>query len=161
MTAWCKTACAAFLNPEFYQPFLSTVLEASENIKNMKNFFDEATDLVCEKCGSPMVKKLGRFGFFLACSNFPDCRNTKSISLGVCPKCGGDITLKRSKKGREFYGCSKYPNCDFVSWDKPIEEKCQKCGSTMVEKIGKDKKVIHKCLNESCANEEVVEEQEA
>ncbi len=76
---------------DFYPQFLATVNDASENVKNMKNFFDEKTDLICEKCGKPMIKKLGRFGFFLACSGFPDCRNTKSISLGVCPKCGGDI----------------------------------------------------------------------
>ena len=144
---------------DFYPNFLNTVNQASDNIKNMKNFFDEKTDKVCEKCGQPMVKKLGRFGFFLACSGFPDCRNTKSISLGICPKCGGDITLKRSKRGREFYGCSKYPNCDFVSWDKPIEEKCIKCGSTMVEKIGKEKKITHKCINEQCGHQVEIEEQ--
>lgn len=144
---------------DFYPTFLNTVHQASENIKNMKNFFDSETDLVCEKCGSPMLKKLGRFGFFLACSNFPDCRNTKSISLGECPKCGGDITLKRSKRGREFYGCSKYPNCDFVSWDKPIEDKCPKCGKMMVEKTAKDKKTVYKCLSEDCSHEvEAVEQ---
>lgn len=81
-----------------------------------------------------MIKRLGRYGYFIACSGFPECKNAKGISFGVCPKCKGDITLKRSKRGREFYGCSNYPKCDFVSWDKPIQNPCPKCNGLMVER---------------------------
>jgi DNA topoisomerase-1 len=106
---------------------------------------DEAieTDEKCEKCGSPMIVKTGRFGKFLACSAYPECKTTKPISTGVkCPKdnCGGDIVEKRSKKGKVFYGCSKYPDCDFVSWYKPANEKCPKCGSGfMYDKVSQKK----------------------
>lgn len=142
---------------KFYPEFSDTMKKASENIQNMKNFFDEKTDEKCPKCGKDMIKRLGRYGFFIACSGFPECKTTKSISLGVCPKCAGDITLKRSKRGREFYGCSKYPECDFVSWDKPVETPCPKCGGLMVEKIGKDKKTTHACLKEECGYTEEVQ----
>ena len=98
---------------------------------------------VCEKCGSPMVYKIGRYGRFLACSNYPTCKNTKAIPLGIkCPKpgCQGDIIQRRSKKGRVFYGCSRYPECDFVSWDKPVNSPCPNCGhSYLVEKYSKAK----------------------
>jgi DNA topoisomerase-1 len=98
---------------------------------------------VCEKCGNPMVYKVGRFGRFLACSKYPTCKNTRAIPLGIkCPKpdCGGDVIQRRSKKGRTFYGCSRYPNCDFVSWDKPVNRSCFTCGFTyLVEKYSKAK----------------------
>lgn len=143
----------------FYPDFQKTLIAAQENIKNMKNFFDEETDEVCEKCGKPMLKKLGRYGFFIACSGFPECRNTKSISLGTCPKCGGDIMLRRSKRGREFYGCSKYPTCDFLTWDKPTDKPCPKCGGTMVEYKIKGKGIGLKCLKEEeCGYTEEIEE---
>ena len=143
---------------DFYPTFQKTLEEAKERIENMKDFFDEETDLVCEKCGKKMIKKLGRFGYFIACSGFPECRNTQGISLAQCPKCGGDITLKRSKRGREFYGCSKYPNCDFVSWDKPLKDPCPKCGWIMVEKAGKNKTATKTCLNKECEHTENIEE---
>lgn len=97
------------------------------------------TTETCPKCGSPMVVKHGRFGEFLACSAYPDCKSTKAISMGVkCPECGGDIVQKRSRRGRYFYGCGNYPKCNFASWDKPIPEKCPKCGNPfLVEKLSK------------------------
>ncbi|MBI4978735.1 MAG: type I DNA topoisomerase [Spirochaetes bacterium] len=143
----------------FYPDFKQTLEIASENIKNMKNFFDEKTDLVCEKCGKPMIKRLGRYGYFLACSGFPDCRNAKSIPLGTCPKCGGVITLKRSKRGREFYGCSKYPNCDFVTWDKPSPTPCPKCGKMLVEKSVKvSGSMTLTCIDEACGYTQAIDE---
>jgi DNA topoisomerase-1 len=99
---------------------------------------DEPSEETCDKCGKPMVYKIGRFGKFLACSGFPDCRNTKPIvkDTGVgCPKCGkGQIVERRSKKGRLFFGCDRYPECDYVSWDKPVSKPCPDCGGLMVEK---------------------------
>ncbi|PNM82749.1 hypothetical protein AL493_015965 [Staphylococcus aureus] len=108
---------------------------------------DEPAGEDCEICGSPMVIKMGRYGKFMACSNFPDCRNTKAIvkSIGVkCPKCNdGDVVERKSKKNRVFYGCSKYPECDFISWDKPIGRDCPKCNQYLVEnKKGKTTQVI-------------------
>ncbi|AUJ50761.1 type I DNA topoisomerase [Brachyspira hyodysenteriae] len=145
---------------EFYPHFLDTLKTATENINNMKDFFNEETDFVCEKCGKKMIKRLGRYGYFIACSGFPECKNTKGISFGVCPKCGGDITLKRSKRGREFYGCSNYPKCDFVSWDKPLQEPCPKCGGLMVEKNIKNKGLFKVCIKEDCGYSEEIKEDE-
>jgi len=99
---------------------------------------DEPAGIQCENCGHEMVYKMGRYGKFLACSNFPDCRNTKPIlkEIGVqCPKCQkGSIVERKSKKRRVFYGCDRFPDCDFVSWDKPIARPCPKCNATLVEK---------------------------
>ncbi len=109
----------------------------------------ETTDEICDKCGSPMVIKRGRFGKFLACSNYPACKNTKPLSTGIkCPKegCDGDIIERRSKKGRVFYGCSRYPKCDFVSWDKPVNRPCLECGNNyLVEKYTKAKGSFLRC----------------
>ena len=120
---------------------------------------------------------LGRYGYFIACSGFPECKNTKGISFGICPKCGGDITLKRSKRGREFYGCSNYPKCDFVSWDKPLLgcsnypkcdfvswdkpllEPCPKCNGLMVEKNIKNKGLFKVCIKEDCGYSEEIKEE--
>ncbi len=143
---------------EFYPHFLDTLKTATENIHNMKDFFNEETDFVCEKCGRKMIKRLGRYGYFLACSGFPECKNAKGISFGVCPKCKGDITLKRSKRGREFYGCSNYPKCDFVSWDKPIQTPCPKCNGLMVERQIKNKGLFKVCIKEDCGYSEEISE---
>ena len=143
---------------EFYPHFLDTLKTATENIHNMKDFFNEETDFVCEKCGKKMIKRLGRYGYFIACSGFPECKNAKGISFGVCPKCKGDITLKRSKKGREFYGCSNYPKCDFVSWDKPIQTPCPKCNGLMVERQIKNKGLFKVCIKEDCGYSEEISE---
>ena len=145
---------------EFYPHFLDTLKTATENIHNMKDFFNEETDFVCEKCGRKMIKRLGRYGYFIACSGFPECKNAKGISFGVCPKCKGDITLKRSKRGREFYGCSNYPKCDFVSWDKPIQNPCPKCNGLMVERQIKNKGLFKVCIKEDCGYSEEISEEE-
>lgn len=122
---------------EFYQTFEKRLAVAEEEMKQVE-IKDEVSDETCEKCGRPMVYKMGRFGKFLACSGFPECRNTKPIikDTGVdCPKCKtGRIVERRSKKGRIFYGCNAYPDCDFVSWDKPVAKPCPACGGMMVEK---------------------------
>ncbi|MEF2965223.1 type I DNA topoisomerase [Paenibacillus sp. M1] len=125
---------------EFYETFEKRLEVAEEEMKEIE-IADEISDEICEKCGRHMVYKLGRFGKFLACSGFPDCRNTKPIikDIGVtCPKCKeGHVVERRSKKGRVFYGCNRYPECDFVSWDKPSPKPCPKCGSLLVEKRNK------------------------
>jgi DNA topoisomerase-1 len=121
---------------EFYESFEKRLEFAEEEMKEIE-IEDEVSDEICEKCGKPLVYKLGRFGKFLACSGFPDCRNTKPIikDIGVtCPKCKeGHVVERRSKKGRIFYGCDKYPECDFVSWDRPSAKPCPICGSLMIE----------------------------
>ncbi len=123
---------------DFYGPFEKTLEKASESIEKVV-IPDEVSDVQCEKCGSMMVYKMGRFGKFLACPNFPSCRNTKAIVEKTdvkCPLCGGEIIKRKSKKGKVFYGCEKYPECSFVSWDKPVKERCPKCGGVMVHKTG-------------------------
>ena len=113
---------------------------------------EEISDILCDKCGKNMVVKSGRFGKFLTCPAYPECKNTKPIldELDVkCPKCSGAIVRKRSKKGRVFYGCINYPDCDFVSWDEPIQEKCPKCGQYMIIKRNKNNEII-KCSNKEC-----------
>ncbi|MDR2101046.1 MAG: type I DNA topoisomerase [Treponema sp.] len=136
---------------EFYDPFKDRVEEVGKTLESFKGSLDEATDYVCEKCGKPMVKKLGRFGFFLACSGFPECRNTKSIPLAKCPRCGGDIVARKTRgRGKEFYGCSNYPECDFISHFKPINQNCPKCGQFMVEKYDKKNGYHKACINPDC-----------
>ena len=126
---------------EFYNPFTKTLSSAERTMEKVQ-IKDEPTDEVCEKCGKPMVIKLGRYGKFLACTGFPDCRNAKPLltRIGVeCPTCHqGEVVERRSRKGRTFYGCERYPDCDFVSWNKPINESCPTCGSYMVE-VGRNK----------------------
>ncbi|NWN95460.1 MAG: type I DNA topoisomerase, partial [Bacillus sp. (in: Bacteria)] len=121
----------------FYQNFEARLKKAETEMEKIE-IKDEETGEMCELCGSPMVYKMGRYGKFMACSNFPDCRNTKPIvkKIGVtCPKCGkGEIIERKTKKNRIFYGCDRYPECDFVSWDKPVGRKCPKCGDMLVEK---------------------------
>ncbi|GAB6931512.1 type I DNA topoisomerase [Paenibacillus sp. JCM 10914] len=143
---------------EFYESFEKRLEVAEEEMKEIE-IEDEVSDEICEKCGKPLVYKLGRFGKFLACSGFPDCRNTKPIikDIGVaCPKCKeGHVVERRSKKGRIFFGCDRYPECDFVSWDKPSLKPCPNCSSLMVEK--KSKQGI-KLQCTSCDHSEMVEE---
>ena len=138
----------------FYTP-LKGLIEVAENKIEKINYEEqvEVTDIKCEKCGRFMVIKKGRFGKFLACPGYPECKNAKPLleELEVpCPKCGGKIVVRRSKKGRKFYGCSNYPKCDFVSWYKPTDEKCPVCGSILVEKTNKDKKILV-CSNKECS----------
>ncbi|MDQ0899826.1 MULTISPECIES: type I DNA topoisomerase [unclassified Paenibacillus] len=125
----------------FYTSFEKRLIFAEEEMKEIE-IQDEISDEICEKCGKHLVYKMGRFGKFLACSGFPDCRNTKPIikDIGVtCPTCHtGKIVERRSKKGRVFYGCDQYPTCDFVSWDKPVNKPCPVCSSMMIEKRSKN-----------------------
>lgn len=125
---------------EFYVTFEKRLEVAEEEMKEVE-IQDEVTDILCEKCGRNMVIKMGRFGKFLACSGFPDCRNAKPIvkEVGVtCPKCKeGNVVERRSKKGRIFYGCDQYPGCDYVSWDKPSGKPCPNCSAMLVEKYAK------------------------
>ena len=122
---------------EFYQPFSKKIEIAEEEMEEVE-IKDEPAGFDCEKCGSPMVIKMGRYGKFYACSNFPDCRNTKAIlkKIGVtCPTCGkGEVVERKTKKNRIFYGCERYPDCEFRSWDKPIGRDCPKCGEYLVDK---------------------------
>lgn len=121
---------------EFYGPFTTTLKSAEQTMERVQ-IRDEPTDEVCEQCGRPMVIKLGKFGKFLACSGFPDCRNARPllVRIGVeCPTCHqGEIVERRSRKGRTFYGCERYPECDYVSWNKPVNQPCPTCGALMVE----------------------------
>ena len=125
---------------DFYGPFEKTVEKASQSIEKIV-IQDEVSDVPCDKCGAMMVYKMGRFGRFLACPNFPACRNTKAIVEKIdvpCPKCGAALIKRKSKRGKVFYGCERYPECDFVSWDRPTKEKCPKCGGLMVHKMGQN-----------------------
>jgi DNA topoisomerase-1 len=146
---------------EFWAPFRDRVEEVGKTLESYKGTLDEPTDYVCEKCGKPMIKKLGRFGYFLACSGFPDCRNTRSIPLAVCPKCGGDIVARKTRgRGKEFYGCTNYPDCDFISHFKPIKQDCPKCGRFMVEKYDKKNGAHKACINPDCDYLHSAEEEE-
>lgn len=137
----------------FYDDLETTLKDARENMKGVKIQLEEdKTDIPCEKCGRMMVVKVGRYGKFLACPGYPECKNTKPLIIetgAVCPKCGGDVIERQSKKGHVFYGCSNYPDCDFSTWDKPSEEKCPECGNTLFK---------HRqnlvCLKEDCGYEE-------
>jgi DNA topoisomerase-1 len=136
---------------EFWDPFKSTVDEVSKTIESFKGTLDEPTEHNCEKCGKQLIKKLGRFGFFLACSGFPECRTTRSIPLAKCPKCTGDIVARKTKgRGKEFYGCTNYPDCDFISHFKPINQNCPKCNYFLVEKFDKKKGAHKLCINTEC-----------
>jgi DNA topoisomerase I len=141
---------------EFYKDFEPRVKYADEAMEKIE-IKDEPAGEDCEKCGAPMVFKLGRYGKFMACSNFPDCRNTKAIVKPIdvkCPTCNeGEIVERKSKTKRIFYGCNRYPECDFVSWDKPISRPCPKCSALLVEKKLK-KGVQIQCTNSECDYEE-------
>ena len=137
---------------DFYEVFAQELEDASDvdriEIASMES------DEICELCNSPMVYKFGRYGKFLACSNFPECKNTKPITVGTgvtCPKCKeGEIVERKSRRGRIFYGCNRYPQCDFTLWDKPTHDFCETCGSIMVEKTYKNGTVKKFCSNETC-----------
>ena len=137
---------------DFYGPFKETLENAERNMEKVQ-IVDQVSDVPCDKCGAMMVYKMGRYGKFLACPNFPECRNTKALLKEIdapCPKCGGKLLERISHKGRKFYGCEHYPECDFVSWDMPVREKCPVCGSMMVLKRGRKGAMAHVCTNETC-----------
>ena len=136
---------------DFYKDFRVDLEKADKEIEEII-IEDEVTDEICEKCGKNMVIKHGRFGKFLACPGYPDCKNTKAIveEVGVeCPECKGDIIKRKSKKGRVFFGCSNYPDCNFMTWNKPVKEKCPDCNGLMVEKTTKKEKV-KMCIDKEC-----------
>ena len=137
---------------DFYQDFEKTLKKANEDMEGVKlHLKEDETDLICEYCGRQMVVKFGRYGKFIACPGYPECKNIKKFvqDIGVaCPKCGGKVIVRKTKKGKPFYGCENYPECDFVSWTEPTNEKCPKCGKTLYKKKGK-KPTLY-CAEESC-----------
>ncbi|MFZ7119722.1 MAG: type I DNA topoisomerase [Eubacteriaceae bacterium] len=136
---------------KFYENF-SKELEYAEEVMEKIKIEDPVSDVKCEKCGRFMVIKTGRYGKFLACPGFPECRNAKAFNeeLGVqCPECSGSIVVRKTKKGRTFYGCNNYPECEFVSWDKPLNDKCPECDSMLMQK-GYGKRIKVYCSNEKC-----------
>lgn len=144
---------------DFYEPFAKRLEIAAEEMDSVQ-LEEEVTDEVCEKCGKPMIVKYGRYGKFLACSGYPDCKNTKPflIKTGVsCPECeDGELIQRKSRKGRVFYGCSNYPDCEYVLWNKPVDKECPDCEGIMVEKRSKSKGLVYKCVNKECGFEEKV-----
>lgn len=147
--AWVQTL------QRFYDDFDKTVQKAKKEMDGVKiKLKEDETGEVCEKCGKPMVIKYGRYGRFMACSGYPECKNVKKIvneTGAACPKCGGKIIERKSKRGRVFYGCSEYPNCDFVSWDPPAKENCPVCGKVLMQKKTKDKRLY--CVTPGCSFE--------
>jgi len=144
---------------DFYSPFKETLKEAEKNI-DVIEIEDEVSDEVCELCGRNLVVKMGRYGRFLACPGFPDCRYTKPLLEGIgvsCPDCGGEVVLKRSKKGRKFYGCSNYPDCNFVTWDMPTNKRCPDCKSILLQKSAGSRGTMLKCSKSLCKYKEIAE----
>ncbi|MBQ1236690.1 MAG: type I DNA topoisomerase [Oscillospiraceae bacterium] len=140
---------------EFYTDFAETLTKAEKNMEGTRvKVPDEETDEICEKCGRKMVIKTGRFGKFLACPGFPECKNTKKIvqdTGGVCPLCGGKMLAKKSKKGKVYYGCEHNPKCGFMTWDLPLKDQCPKCGATLFKKGGRAGRIY--CAKEGCGYE--------
>ena len=137
---------------EFYTPFEQTLEKADEAIGHVE-LPVEVSDVRCEKCGRLMVVKQGRFGKFLACPGFPECRNTKPllVDTGVkCPKCGGSIVERKTRRGRKFYGCKNYPDCDYTTWDTPLKDTCPVCGSFMLKHQYKNGRALVYCSNDDC-----------
>ncbi|PKM77651.1 MAG: type I DNA topoisomerase [Firmicutes bacterium HGW-Firmicutes-15] len=139
---------------DFYGPFNSDMEKAQDLIEKVE-IKDEEAGKDCPQCGKPMFIKYGRFGKFIACSGFPECRHTESLNeeVGVnCPFCSGAVVALKSKKGRKYFGCKNYPECNFRSWNKPTGEKCPACGDAMVEKLNKNKEVNAVCQNSECTH---------
>ncbi|MDE7193663.1 MAG: type I DNA topoisomerase [Oscillospiraceae bacterium] len=148
---------------KFYGGFAKTLEKAEQDMEGKRvKVPDEQTDIVCEECGKPMVIKIGPYGKFLGCSGFPDCKFTKKIVVetkGSCPRCGKKMLAKKSKKGKPFYGCEDYKNCNFMTWDLPIDEKCPECGAAMFKKTGKQGKIY--CAKEGCTYQRPLEGKES
>lgn len=143
---------------EFFEP-LKHDLEKAEKEMAKVVIEDEVSDVPCDKCGRMMVIKRGRYGKFLACPGYPECKNAKPIVEEIkapCPKCGSKVLAKRSKKGKRFYGCSAYPECDFISWNEPVEKKCPECNSYMVKKYSKKNGDYLECSNSECKHREEI-----
>ncbi|MBE6764582.1 MAG: type I DNA topoisomerase [Clostridia bacterium] len=147
----------------YYDDFEKILADAKKAMEGITmKLPEEETDFICEKCGRRMVVKLGRYGKFIACPGYPECKNIKKIVNEIdvnCPKCGSKVIVKKSKRGRTFYGCSSYPNCDFVSWNEPTNEKCPQCGGMLFERKGKYPKLC--CEAEGCGYERKKEEETA
>ncbi len=144
---------------DFYGPFKQTLDAAEATIEKVK-VEDEVSDVPCEKCGAMMVYKNGRFGRFLACPRFPDCRYTQALLKAIeapCPECGARLIERISRKGRKFYGCERYPECEFVSWDLPVTDLCPNCGGRMVQKHGHKGEIVHACIEPTCQTRVTVE----
>lgn len=144
-----------------YYPRLMKFVERAVRSGGGNRMPDEETDVICDKCGAKMVIKDGRYGKFLACPNYPKCKNIKKYSevVGKCPKCGGDVVKKTSKTGKVFYGCGNYPDCDFISWDIPAPYLCPDCGSPM-KVVKRDYATKYVCTNKECKHTETVSEEE-
>ena len=141
----------------FYPDLEEAVAKAEKELEKV-SIADEVTDVICENCGRNMVVKYGPHGKFLACPGFPECRNTKPYleQIGVkCPKCGREVVLRKTRKGRKYFGCEDNPNCDFMSWQKPVEKKCARCGGYM---IIKGKRLV--CADETCGYYEEYKKEE-
>jgi len=139
---------------DFYKILEEELVVADEAIEKVI-IEDELTDEICEVCGKQMAIKHGRFGEFLACSGYPECKNTKPIVSKIdvkCPECGKDIIARKSKKGRVFFGCSGYPECNKLYWNKPVDKKCPNCSSLLMEK--KTKTSSYMCSNSECGYKE-------
>ena len=131
---------------DFYKPFSETLLIAERQMERVQAPV-ELTDEICEKCGRQMVIKMGRYGKFIACPGFPECRNAKPLlqKVGVpCPECEAEIVERRTRKGRVFFGCSRYPECEWTSWARPLPQPCPKCGGLVVE-AGRDRSKCTQC----------------
>lgn len=145
---------------DFYPEFEKNIEDAVKNVEKIK-IKDEESDVICDKCGRKMVYKISKFGKFLACPGYPECRNTMTIREGtgvMCPKCGGEILIKKSRKGKVYYGCEHSPKCDFILWYRPVEKKCPKCGGVLMETRGKNPKIM--CSTQGCGFEEKKEKSE-
>lgn len=143
---------------DFYIPFQLVLEKAEEQIGNMK-IEDEVSDVICEHCGRNLVYKQGKFGKFMACPGFPECRNIKPILelTGIkCPKCEGELVQRRSRRGKKFFGCNTYPDCNFVTWDEPSNEICPTCGTNLSVKQSKAG-TVYKCMNEECSYQKTEE----
>ncbi len=140
---------------QFYTDFEKTLKKAKADMEGVKiRLKEDETDIICEKCGQKMIIKVGRFGKFIACPGYPDCKNVKKYveNIGVkCPDCGSDVIVRRTKTGKTFYGCSSYPKCNFMSWNEPSNEKCPQCGSILFKKKGKKPSLY--CAKDGCGYE--------
>ncbi|MBS6501152.1 MAG: type I DNA topoisomerase [Clostridium sp.] len=137
---------------EFFEPLKIAIDKAEKEVSKVV-IEDKVSDVPCDKCGRMMVIKHGRYGNFLACPGYPECKNAKPIVEEIeapCPKCGGKLLAKKSKKGKKFFGCANYPQCDFVSWNEPLKEKCPDCGAYMVLKYSKTKGSYAQCSDSNC-----------
>ncbi|MGN0181165.1 MAG: type I DNA topoisomerase [Candidatus Ornithomonoglobus sp.] len=145
----------------FYPDFEENLERARENIEKIE-IKDKVSDVPCDKCGRMMVYKLSRFGRFLACPGYPECKNTKAIRVGTgvkCPKCEGEILVKQSKKGRTYYGCEHWPKCDFMAWNTPVKDEiCPECGGMLMRKNGRGAKIY--CYNDKCSYERAVSKED-